>query len=78
MPLELCPHAGERFDPGDGELWRGRVAARKLLRQFNTELAYDSMKARKRLLGELLGSMDPQAPPFIEPPRALAYGEGYG
>ncbi len=66
---------GQLYVGNDKALWQDRVQARKLLKKFNQELAYDSVKARRALLQELLGSFDPGQPPFIEPPFFCDYGK---
>ncbi|GAB4823801.1 hypothetical protein N2152v2_010847 [Parachlorella kessleri] len=51
-----------------------RLKVRKLLRKFNQELEYDDTDGRQTLLRELLGRLDPESPPFIEPPFNCEYG----
>jgi maltose O-acetyltransferase len=68
--------AGEPYIANDPELWEERVATRKQLRKFNEELEYDDMEGRQALLRQLLGSLDADCPPFIEPPFRCDYGAG--
>lgn len=66
--------SGEPYLPSDPQLWQDRVRARRLLKRFNHDLAYDDTTQRELLLAELLGGLDPAAPPFIEPPFFCDYG----
>ncbi len=58
----------------DNPLVAERAHARGLLAKFNRELDYKDAAGRAALLKELLGSMDDNDPPFIEPPFACDYG----
>jgi hypothetical protein len=58
--LSFCsaPHTGLPYDAGDPELTDNRIAARKLMHQFNTALAYDDVAGRTAVMRQLLGSFD--------------------
>ena len=66
---------GLPFQGRDKELWQDRVRARKLLRKYNQELAYDNVMGKREVLQQLLGSLDLAEPPFLEPPFFCDYGE---
>lgn len=66
--------AGQPYDACDPELTDDRIRARKLMHQFNTALPYDDVEGRAAVLKELLGSFDPEHPPFIEPPFYCDFG----
>lgn len=59
----------------DPELYQERVAVRHLLKKFNHALDYEDSEGRQELLEQLLGGLDPDNPPFIEPPFYCDYGE---
>lgn len=65
--------AGQLYYAFDAELLTERTKARELLHEYNN-CAYSDISGRTRVLGQLLGRMDPDNPPFIEPPFRCDYG----
>lgn len=70
--------AGELYHSFGEELFGERTRARQLLLEYNTRIDYSDAASRARVLGQLLGAMDPDNPPFIEPPFRCDYGWGRG
>ncbi|KXZ51720.1 hypothetical protein GPECTOR_11g168 [Gonium pectorale] len=66
--------AGELYFGFDAQLLAERTKARQLLKEYNEQLDYSDTSSRARVLGQLLGKMDPANPPFIEPPFRVDYG----
>ncbi len=66
--------AGQLYYAFDAELLIERTKARALLHDYNN-CEYSDIQGRTRVLGQLLGRMDPDNPPFIEPPFRCDYGQ---
>ena len=66
--------AGLPYDAFDPQLWEDRVTCRRLLRRLNTQIDYDDAKSKTMVLTQLLGSLNTEDPPFIEPPFYCDYG----
>eukprot|EP00884_Botryococcus_braunii_P020247 jgi/Botrbrau1/6906/Bobra.67_3s0025.1 len=58
------------FDP---QLAEERTSCRKLVAEYNATTA-DQEERRLQILGKLLGRIDKESPPFIEPPFTVDYG----
>lgn len=67
--------AGDLYYAFEPQLTAERQAARRLLREFN---ALDDEGARLGVLARLVGKLDADDPPFIEPPFRCDYVSGGG
>lgn len=65
---------GEIYDPNDPDLVADRTICRESLRLINYDLKYSDRSSRIEILQKLLGFMDSEHPPWLEPPFYCDYG----